>query len=87
MQNIRKILWAVSEKTALQTNQPINQPTNQPTKQLLQTTPISLDRADAGPKRFVRMHINGCFLLRQGKKNFKIKKDLQGDLFAFGSKQ
>ena len=33
MQKIRKILWTVSEKTAVPTNQPINQPTNQPTKQ------------------------------------------------------
>ena len=30
IQKIRKILRAVSEKTALPTNQPINQPTNQP---------------------------------------------------------
>ena len=39
MQKIRKILRAVSEKTAL----PINQ--------LLPTTPILWDLADAGPKR------------------------------------
>ena len=31
MQKIRKILRAVSEKTALPTNQPTNQTTNQPT--------------------------------------------------------
>ena len=31
MQKIRKILRAVSEKTALSTNPPTNQPTNQPT--------------------------------------------------------
>ena len=31
MQRIRKIVWAVFEKTALPTNQPIDQPTNQPT--------------------------------------------------------
>ena len=45
MQKIRKILRAVSEKTAL--------PTNQPTNQLLPTTPILQDRdflADAGLK-------------------------------------
>ena len=30
MQKIRKILWAVSEKTALPTKQPSNQATNQP---------------------------------------------------------
>ena len=41
MQKIRKILRAVSEKTAL--------PTNQPTNQLLLTTPILQDLADAGP--------------------------------------
>ena len=38
MQKIRKILRAVSEKTAL------------PTKQLFPTTPILQDLADAGPK-------------------------------------
>ena len=38
MQKIRKILEAVSEKTAL------------PTNQLLPTTPILYDLADAGPK-------------------------------------
>ena len=42
MQKIRKILTAVSEKTAL--------PTNQPASQLLPTTPILQDLADAGPK-------------------------------------
>ena len=42
MQKIRKILGAVSEKTVL--------PTNQPTNQLLLTTPILYDLADAGPK-------------------------------------
>ena len=40
MQKIRKILIAVSEKTAL----PTNQPTKQPTNQLLPT-----DLADASP--------------------------------------
>ena len=30
MQKIRKILWAVSEKTSLPTKQPSNQATNQP---------------------------------------------------------
>ena len=30
MQKIRKILWAVSEKTSLPTKQPSNQETNQP---------------------------------------------------------
>ena len=30
MQKIRKILRAISEKTALPTNQPTNQPTTQP---------------------------------------------------------
>ena len=38
MQKTRKILTAVSEKTAL------------PTNQLLPTTPILYDLADAGPK-------------------------------------
>ena len=33
MQKIRKILWTVSEKTAVPTNQPTNQATNQPTNQ------------------------------------------------------
>ena len=47
MQKIRKILRTISEKTALPTNQ---QPTNQPTNQLLPTTPILYDLADAGPK-------------------------------------
>ena len=42
MQKIRKILRAISEKTAL----PINQPTNQ----LLPRTPVLQDLADAGPK-------------------------------------
>ena len=42
MQKMRKILRAVSEKTALQTNQPTNQPTNQ----LLPVTPILKDLAD-----------------------------------------
>ena len=28
MQKIKKVLWAVSEKTALSTNQPTNQPTS-----------------------------------------------------------
>ena len=41
MQKIRKILGAVSEKTALPTNQPTNK---------LPTTPILWDLADAGPK-------------------------------------
>ena len=41
MQKIRKILGAVSEKTALPTNQPTNQ---------LPTTPILWNLADAGPK-------------------------------------
>ena len=41
MQKIRKILRAVSEKTAL------------PTNQLLPTTPILQDLADAGPTKFV----------------------------------
>ena len=41
MQKIRKILRAISEKTALSTNQ------------LLPTTPISYDLADAGPKKQV----------------------------------
>ena len=44
MQKIRKIVGAVSEKTALPTNQPTNrptnQPTNQPTIQLLSAAPI-----------------------------------------------
>ena len=44
MQKIRKILRAVSEKTAL--------PTNQPTNQLLPTTPILQDLADAVQKHF-----------------------------------
>ena len=35
MQKIRKILLAVSEKTALPTNQPTKQPTKQPTSQLM----------------------------------------------------
>ena len=43
MQKIRKILCAVSEKTAL--------PTNQPTNQLLPTASTLLDLADASPKR------------------------------------
>ena len=43
MQKIRKILRAISEKTAL--------PTNQPTNQLLPKTPILQDLADAGPKK------------------------------------
>ena len=43
MQKIRKILRAVSEKTAL--------PTNQPTNQLLPTTPILQDLAEAGPTK------------------------------------
>ena len=47
MQKIRKILRAVSEKTALPTNQPINQ--------LFPTTPILLDLADAGPKKPVKL--------------------------------
>ena len=42
MQKIRKVLRALSEKTAL--------PTNQPDNELLPTTPILLDLADAGPK-------------------------------------
>ena len=42
MQKIRKILRAISEKTALPTYQPTNQP--------LPTTPILQDLADAGPK-------------------------------------
>ena len=33
MQKLRKILWAVSDKTVLPTNQPINQPANQSTNQ------------------------------------------------------
>ena len=41
MQKVRKILRAVSEKIAL--------PTNQPTNQLLPTTPILKEPADAGP--------------------------------------
>ena len=52
MQKIRKILRAVSEKTAT----PINQPTNQ----LLLTTPISYYLADAGPKKENRL-IHGNF--------------------------
>ena len=43
MRKIRKILRAFSEKTAL--------PTNQPTNQLLPTSPILQDLADAGPKK------------------------------------
>ena len=46
MQKIRKILRAVSEKTAL--------PTNQPTNQVLLTTPILWDLADAGSKNVFR---------------------------------
>ena len=46
MQKIRKILRAVSEKTVL----PINQLTNQ----LLPTTPILWDLADAGIKSVFR---------------------------------
>ena len=46
MQKIRKILEAVSEKTALLTNQPTNQPTNE----LLSTTLILQDLADAVQK-------------------------------------
>ena len=42
MQKMRKILRAVSEKTALQTNQPTNQ--------LLPVTPILKDLADTGLK-------------------------------------
>ena len=42
MQKIRKILTAISGKTAL--------PTNQPTNQTLPTTPILQDLADASPK-------------------------------------
>ena len=45
MQKIRKILKAVYEKTAL----PTNKPTYQPTNQLLPTTPILWDLADADP--------------------------------------
>ena len=44
MQKIRKMLRAVSEKTAL--------PTNQSTNQLLPTTPILQDLADAGPIKY-----------------------------------
>ena len=40
MQKIRKILRAVSEKTAL------------PTNQLLPTTPILQEFADVGPKKY-----------------------------------
>ena len=47
MQKIRKILRAVSEKTALPTNLPINQ--------LFPTTPILLDLADTNPKKTVRL--------------------------------
>ena len=43
MQKIRKILRAVSKKTAL--------PPTQPTNQLLPTAPIEQDLADASPKR------------------------------------
>ena len=43
MQKIRKIRRAVSEKTAL--------PTNQPNNQLLPTTRILQGLADAGPKK------------------------------------
>ena len=71
MQKIRKILRAVSEKTALPTNQ---QPTNQPTSyyqqhrsyttsltpnQLLPTTPILKDVADASPK--IEIYYSMCF--------------------------
>ena len=56
MQKIRKILRAVSEKTALPTNQSTKQATNQPTNQLLPTTPILWDLTDAGPKKYVYFH-------------------------------
>ena len=52
MQKIRKILRAVSEKTAL--------PTNQPTNQLLPTTPILQDLADAGPKKETLAEVFSC---------------------------
>ena len=39
MQKIRKILGAVSEKTALPTNQPTNQQSNQPTNYYQQHRP------------------------------------------------
>ena len=60
MQKMRKILRAVSEKTALQTNQPTNQ-----TNQLLPTTPILSDLVYAGPKN--------CSEDWDSKFNFKIK--------------
>ena len=44
MQKNGKIFWAVSEKTAL----PTNQPTNQPSYQLLPATPTLQDLVDAG---------------------------------------
>ena len=49
MQKIRKILGAVSEKTAL--------PANPPTNQLLPTTPILYDLADAGPINLKKLEL------------------------------
>ena len=45
MQEIRKILRVVSEKTGL--------PTKQPTNQLLPTTSILYDLADAGKTKYL----------------------------------
>ena len=49
MQKIRKILRATSQKTALLTNEPTNQ--------LLPTTPIRFNFADAGPVIFDKREI------------------------------
>ena len=50
----QKFLRTISEKTAL--------PTNQPTNQLLPTTPILYDLADAGPKKEDNSdNTNQCF--------------------------
>ena len=57
MRKISKILRTVSEKTGL--------PTNQPTNQLLPTTPILYDLANANPKN-VANYLLVCNLQKSG---------------------
>ena len=60
MQKIRKFLGAVSEKTAL--------PTNQPTNQLLPTTPTLWDFADAVPNNLKYSYVINKMNLEANKK-------------------